>query len=64
MRDLQRVAFDVVKLRLRTLDALSILPAVAGGRLAALLRRKTLAKLSALRRLRACNRTPNAAFNP
>jgi hypothetical protein len=35
-----------VRLRLKTLDALSALPAAAGGSLAAMLRRKTLAKLS------------------
>ena len=35
-----------VRLRLKTLDALSVLPAAAGGNLAAMLRRKTLAKLS------------------
>jgi hypothetical protein len=35
-----------VRLRLKTLEALSVLPASAGGNLVALLRRKTLAKLS------------------
>jgi hypothetical protein len=35
-----------VRLRLKTLEALSVLPASAGGSLLAILRRKTLAKLS------------------
>jgi len=35
-----------VRLRLKTLEALSVLPAGAGGNLVAVLRRKTLAKLS------------------
>ena len=35
-----------VRLRLRTLEVLSVLPASAGGNLVAMLRRKTLAKLS------------------
>jgi hypothetical protein len=35
-----------VRLRLKTLEALSVLPAGAGGNLVALLRRKSLAKLS------------------
>jgi hypothetical protein len=35
-----------VRLRLKTLEALSVLPASAGGNLLAILRRKTLAKLS------------------
>jgi cytochrome c553 len=35
-----------VRLRLKTLEALSVLPAAAGGHLVARLRRKTLAKLS------------------
>jgi hypothetical protein len=35
-----------VRLRLKTLEALSVLPPLAGGSLVAMLRRKTLAKLS------------------
>jgi hypothetical protein len=35
-----------VRLRLKALEALSVLPAGAGGNLVAMLRRKTLAKLS------------------
>jgi hypothetical protein len=35
-----------VRLRLKTLEALSVLPAGAGGNLVAMLRRKMLAKLS------------------
>jgi hypothetical protein len=35
-----------VRLRLKALEALSVLPASAGGNLLAILRRKTLAKLS------------------
>ena len=35
-----------VRLRLKALDALSVLPAAAGGNLVAMLRRKMLAKLS------------------
>jgi hypothetical protein len=34
------------RLRLKTLETLSVLPASAGGNLVAMLRRKTLAKLS------------------
>jgi hypothetical protein len=50
-----------VRLRLKTLEALSVLPASAGGGLVAALRRRTLEKLSG--GCGACARAAAPAFN-